>query len=372
MTTGPNGALPSPPSWRHLSPRMPLRILHVDSGREWRGGQRQVLLLTRGQRDAGHEPLVVAATDAPLLHRLRSAGLAASAVRMRADWDLAAARRMHALIGTWRPDVVHAHDARAHALAMGALIGKRDIPLVVTRRVAFIPKGRLKYGPRVARFIAISHAVRDALQSGGVPASRIDIVYSGVPTPHVPTPRNWRAERGWGGDTIVCGVVGAMTAEKGVRLLAGIGEQLAPSLRQRVRLVLLGGQATGTESLGGIEAFRAGFVDEVHHAMAGLDLLWHPSSAEGLGTAVIDAMALGVPPVAFAVGGLPELITEGETGLLVPPGDVGAFSAAVARALTDEPLRRAMATAGPSRAAEFSVERMVAGTEATYHRVLGG
>ncbi|HEX4935478.1 MAG TPA: glycosyltransferase, partial [Gemmatimonadaceae bacterium] len=222
---------------------MPLRILHVDSGREWRGGQRQVLLLARGQREQGHEPLVVAAADAPLLHRLRSAGLAASGVRMRADWDVVAARRLHALIRTWRPDIVHAHDARAHALALGALIGKRDIPLLVTRRVAFVPKGRLKYGPRVARFIAISRAVRDALVRGGVPSTRIDVVYSGVPTPHVAAPRDWRAERGWPRDAILCGVVGAMTAEKGVRLLAGIGEGLAPAARSRVRLVLLGGQA---------------------------------------------------------------------------------------------------------------------------------
>lgn len=350
---------------------MPLRVLHVDSGREWRGGQRQVLLLARGQREQGHEPLVVSAPDSPLLHRLRGAGLAASAVRMRADWDVAAARRIRALIRTWRPDIVHAHDARAHALALGALIGQRDLPLVVTRRVSFIPRGRLKYGPRVARFIAISSAVREALQRGGVAASRIDLVYSGVPTPAVSRPRDWRSERGWPRETVLCGVVGAMTAEKGVRLLAEIGERLPADLRTRVRLVLLGGQATGSVVLGGVEAYRAGFVDEVHRAMAGLDLLWHPSSAEGLGTAVIDAMALKVPPIAFAVGGLPELIVDGESGLLISPGDVSDFASAVSRMVSDAPLRERMGAAGPARAAEFSVHRMVAGTEQAYRRVLG-
>ncbi len=350
---------------------MSLRILHVDSGREWRGGQRQVFLLARGQREQGHEPLVVAAADTPLLHRLRNVGLAASAVRMRADWDIAAARRLRNLIRTWRPDVVHAHDARAHALTLGALLGRRELPLVVTRRVAFIPRGRLKYGPRVARFIAISHAVRDALERGGVPASRIDIVYSGVPVPRVTSPRDWRAERGWDADTVVCGVVGAMTAEKGIRLLAGIGERLDPALRARVRLVLLGGQATGRDVLGGIEAYRAGFVDEVHRAMSGLDMLWHPSSAEGLGTAVIDAMALEVPPVAFAVGGLPELIVDGVSGLLVPPGDVEAFAGAVSTLLADEARRATLGAAGPDRALEFGVGRMIAGTEQTYRTVLG-
>lgn len=350
---------------------MTLRILHVDSGREWRGGQRQVFLLARGQREQGHEPLVVAATDAPLIHRLRNVGLAASAVRMRADWDIAAARRVRNLIHTWRPDIVHAHDARAHALSLGALLGRRDIPLVVTRRVAFVPRGRVKYGPRVSRFIAISGAVREALERGGVPASRIDVVYSGVPEPRVATARDWRAERGWEQDSIVCGVVGAMTAEKGVRLLAGIGECLPDALRARVRLVLLGGQAAGRDLLGGIETYRAGFVDEVHQAMAGLDMLWHPSSAEGLGTAVIDAMALRVPPVAFAVGGLPELIVDGVSGILVPPGDVAAFAAAVTTLLANRALRAALGAAGPQRALEFGVGRMIAGTEQTYRKVLG-
>ncbi len=350
---------------------MPLRILHVDSGREWRGGQRQVFLLARGQREQRHEPLVVAAADAPLLHRLRSAGLAASAVRMRADWDVAAARRIRNLIRTWRPDVVHAHDARAHALSLGALLGQRDIPLVVTRRVAFVPRGRMKYGPRVARFIAISRAVRESLERGGVPASRIDVVYSGVPAPRVDVARDWRAERGWDRDTVICGVVGAMTAEKGVRLLAEIGERLPAGQRAHTRLVLLGGQAAGRDVLGGIETFRAGFVDEVHAAMAGLDLLWHPSSAEGLGTAVIDAMALKVPPVAFAVGGLPELIVDGVSGVLVPPGDVTAFAGAVSSLLGDPARRSAIAEGGPSRAHEFGVARMIGGTEQTYRTVLG-
>ena len=348
-----------------------LRVLHLDSGREWRGGQRQVYLLARGQREAGQEPLVVAAPESPLIRRLRSSGIAAAAVRMRGDWDLAAARRVRALLRTWNADLVHAHDARAHAVAVTALVGRRSLPLVVTRRVPFVPRGRVKYGTRVARFIAISNAVRDALVKGGVDASRIDVVYSGVPRPLIEYPRDWRAECRWPADAVVCGVVGAMTAEKGVSLLAEIAERLSPAARDRARLVLLGGQAAGAQAIGGIAAFRAGFVDEVHAAMAGLDLLWHPSSAEGLGTAVIDAMALGVPPIAFGVGGLPELIEHEQSGLLVPPGDVAAFAAGVERLVLNASFRRRLGAAGPDRAAEFGVDRMVLGAQQVYDRVLG-
>jgi glycosyltransferase involved in cell wall biosynthesis len=348
----------------------PLRVLHVDSGRDWRGGQRQVYLLARGQREDGHEPLVIAAPDAPLIRRLRSSGIAVAAVRMRGDWDLAAARRVRAVLRTWNADIVHAHDARAHAIALAALLGRRGLPLVVTRRVPFHPRGRVKYGRRVSRFIAISGAVRDALVAGGVDRSRIDLVYSGVPSPAVTSARDWRAECRWSPDVIVCGIVGAMTAEKGVEALTQIGAAMPADVRDRIRLVLLGGQSAGTQSIGGMAAFRAGFVDEIHAAMAGLDVLLHPSSAEGLGTAVIDAMALGVPPIAFRVGGLPELIEHEKSGLLVAPGDTTAFAAATARLIRDAGFRAALAAAGPERAREFSVDRMVRGTQRAYDAVL--
>jgi glycosyltransferase involved in cell wall biosynthesis len=121
-----------------------------------------------------------------------------------------------------------------------------------------------------------------------------------------------------------------------------------------------------------MEAFRAGFVDEVHSAMAGLDVLWHPSSAEGLGTAVIDAMALGVPPVAFSVGGLPELIEHERSGVLAPPADIDTFAAAASRLIEDAALRRALGSEGPRRAAVFSVRRMVDGAERVYAALLEG
>jgi glycosyltransferase involved in cell wall biosynthesis len=241
---------------------------------------------------------------------------------------------------------------------------------VVTRRVAFVPRGRIKYGRRVARFIAISNAVREALIAGGVDADRIDVVHSGVPTPLVEQPRNWRKECGWPDDSVICGVVGAMTVEKGVDLLEDIARQLPDATRRLTRLVLLGGASAGLTTIGGVPAIRAGFVDEVHPAMAGLDVLWHPATAEGLGTAVIDAMALRVPPVAFRVGGLPELIVDQETGLLAPAGDVAAFARAAALLVSDASLRKRLGEHGPARAETFSVDRMAEGTSRVYARVL--
>ncbi|MEO8193921.1 MAG: glycosyltransferase [Gemmatimonadales bacterium] len=351
-----------------------LRVLHLDSGKSWRGGQRQVLLLVLGLRDRGHEPFLIGARHSPLVERARGAGLAVASISMTADWDLRAARRIRARMKTWNVDMVHAHDARSHALALIALVGRRDIPLIVTRRVPFPPRSiRVKYGERVTRFIAISSAVRRAMVDAGIDAERIDVVHSGILLPTVPAnPRDWRKELGWPADSVVCGVAGAMTAEKGLDQLTSIGGALPPAIREKARLVLLGGDASSVVDAGGVVVHSAGFVTDIEPAIAGLDVLWHPSRAEGLGTSVIDAMSLGVPPVAFGVGGLPEVIEHGTSGLLVPPGDSTAFAAAAASLIADSSLRALLGEGARLRAKAFDAAEMTKGTEAVYERVLSG
>lgn len=348
------------------------RVLHLDSGQTWRGGQRQVLLLALGLRDRGHEPLLIGAPESPLVKRAQSAGLAVATIPMMADWDLQAARRIRARMKTWRPDIVHAHDARSHALALLALLGSRT-PLIITRRVIFPPKSiGLKHGDRVTRFIAISSAVRDAMVSRGIAPERVSVVHSGVNLPASEfSPRDWRSELGWPADSVVLGVIGAMTAEKGVDSLEQILVAMPAELRNRARIVLLGGSKRGSAVIGGIPAHFAGFVDAIEAATAGLDILVHPARSEGLGTSVIDAMALGIPPVAFGIGGLPEVIQPG-TGFLVAPGDFAAFAEKVAFLAGDPVLRATVGAAASERARHFSSQRMTEETEAVYKSVLNG
>ena len=349
------------------------RILHVDAGRSWRGGQRQVFLLATGLRDLGYRTLIVAPTGSPLIRHAEHAGLPTYRLTLRGEWDIGSARELRAVASEWRADIVHAHDARAHSIARLALIGKRKTRLIVTRRVAFTPKQvRLKYKHGIDAFIAISNAVKVVMVKAGVPSDRIEVVYSGLPAPVVKRPRNWRRERGWPSTTIVCGIVGAMTQEKGLDLVGGIARRLPGEVFRRTRLVLLGGKGKGGTSVSGVEGFDAGFVEEIHDAMAGLDVLWHPAKSEGLGTSVIDAMALGVPPIAFSVGGLPEVIEDGKSGLLIPAGDVQAFMRGAAELITNEALRARLGEGAKVRAREFSVKRMIERTAEVYHRVIAG
>ncbi len=348
-----------------------LRVLHVDAAREWRGGERQLLLLVQGLRERGAEPLVAARPGSPLLQRLKTDGIATAAMPMRTDLDLLAVRRLRRLIATWRPDVVHAHDTRSHAIAIGALLGRRPrVPLVVTRRSAAPPRGLVRFGKRVARFIAISDAVREALRAGHVADRRIALAYPGVASKAPERARDWRAECGWPAGTVVAGLVGPVALQRETSRLEALVGHFPPAAAAALGIVVLGGHATGRGEVAGIRTFRAGYVHDVPHALAGLDILLHPGGAEGLGTAVIEAMALAVPCVAFATGGLPEIIDDGRNGVLVPRGDAPSFARAVAHLVADADVRRRLGDAGPERAAHFSPGRMVDAVQAAYRDVL--
>jgi hypothetical protein len=142
-----------------------MRILHLDAGREMRGGQWQVLRLIGGLAAAGIDSTLLARKDAPLYAAARKEG-------WRVE-PLGLTRAMRELRGH---DLVHAHDARTHTL--GALLSPR--PLVVSRRVAFPVGSRWKYG-RARRYIAVSEFVKSVLVQGGVEAGRISVVNDGVP-----------------------------------------------------------------------------------------------------------------------------------------------------------------------------------------------
>jgi glycosyltransferase involved in cell wall biosynthesis len=349
------------------------RVLHVDSGRSWRGGQRQVLLLATGLHDRGYRTLVVGPAGSPLVQRAERAGLPTYRLTLRGEWDVRRARELRAVAREWHADIIHAHDARSHTIALIAQLFRRKSRLVVTRRVVFPPRRvGLKYKWGVDAFIAISNAVRDVMIEAGISRDRIKVVYSGVPVPQVKEPRNWRAERGWTAETIVCGVVGAMTREKGLDSVGAIARRLPPEALSRTRIVLLGGKGKGETATAGLEAFDAGFVSDIHDAVAGLDLLWHPARSEGLGTAVIDAMSLGVAPIAFAVGGLPEVIEDGLSGRLISPGDLDAFAAAAAELITDEALRARLSAGARKRARQFDSAAMIEQTAEVYNSLAAG
>jgi glycosyltransferase involved in cell wall biosynthesis len=186
------------------------------------------------------------------------------------------------------------------------------------------------------------------------------VVYPGVSVPPLrPRPLN---------DPIVVGYAGRLVALKGVDVLLRAAASL-PNLR--VEVVGDGPERARLESIGRRARFL-GWQTGLDDLLAGWDLFALPSREEAFGIAALEAMAASLPVVATRVGGLPELVEDGLTGLLVPPDDPAALAAAIARLAADSALRARLGEAGRARAAtHFPVERMVASVAALYDQLLG-
>ncbi len=216
-------------------------------------------------------------------------------------------------------DLVHVHDARAHTLAAIAGVA----PLVVSRRVAFpVKRGFFslwKYA-RAALYLAVSKYVVARLMDAGIRGAKIQVVHDGVPLPE-------------------------------------------PSHPQPGRVVALASKPIE------IPGISVDLTSDLWHDLATASVFVYKSDMEGLGSGALAAMALGVPVVASAVGGLPEAVESGKTGFLVTDDD---FATPVRRLLDDPSLAAQMGRAGRERVQrEFSVEGMVEKTVRAYREVLG-
>ncbi|MHC4923686.1 MAG: glycosyltransferase family 4 protein [Planctomycetota bacterium] len=363
-----------------------MKVLHINTERTWRGGEQQNLYLAAGLRDLGEESEVIAQPGSPLAEKAREKGLVVHEVRMRGEWDLAAVRQLKKLYRERKADLVHMHTSHAHTI--GCLAARGGGPLTaVSRRVDFsiyrnfLKLSRYKYLWLGDRYIAISKAVRDVLVRDGIPADRIEVVFSGIDVARLDVPmKDLREDLGLPPGTPLVGDVAAFGWHKAQEVLV----EAVPHLLKEVpdaHVALIGdGKCMEkvkevARSLGeaGERVHFCGFRDDVPEVLPSLDLFVMSSVLEGLCTSVLDSQAVGVPVVASAVGGLVEAVADEETGLLVPAKDPEALGAAMARLLRDRDLAKRFGEAGKRRVREqFSVKSMVEGTRSVYGRMLAG
>lgn len=359
--------------------------LHIDTARTWRGGQHQVLLTVNGLREIGHRAALVAHPDGELLRRAEE-GLELIPLAPRTELDLGAAWRLSRVLRRLEPDVIHAHDP--HGVAMAALAlavggARRPPALVAARRVDFHLKtnsfSRWKYR-QVDCFIAASEAIRVMLVADGVPADRTVTVHEGIDVDHVlaAPPVNVHEALWLPHHAPLVGNVAALVPHKGHRHLVEAARLVVAQVPD-ARFVILGEGELRDPLERQIRAERlekhvllAGFRADVLGCIKGFDLFAMSSVTEGLGTSILDAMACSRAVVATRAGGIPEIVDDGRTGLLVAPRDDGALAGAILRLLNDEAERRRLGEAGFARVGQrFTVERMVAETAAVYQRVAG-
>jgi glycosyltransferase involved in cell wall biosynthesis len=357
----------------------PLTVLHVDTERGWRGGERQVLWLVRTLARMGHRSLVAARPDEPLAGRVREAGVAVVPLAPRTEVDPLAALRLRAVVRREGVDVVHAHTGHAVTPAALATVGT-GVPMVLTRRVDFPlkrnPGTRWKYA-RAAAVIAVSQAVAESLVRSGVARERITVIPSGIDLSRtfVPASAETLASLGVPPGARLVAQVGQLVAQKDPLTLIRAWAAAAPRASD-AHLLLVGDgplrpdveRAVAAAGLGG-RVHLAGYRTDADAFIAAADVVTLSSTGEGIPGVVMDAMSQGKPVAATAAGGTGELIEHGTSGLVVPVGDAAALGEAIARLLGDPDLARRLGDAARQRVTLFSVEQTARRNADVYARV---
>jgi glycosyltransferase involved in cell wall biosynthesis len=344
---------------------MPAKIVHVNTARGYRGGERQTELLIRGLAARGLQQALVTRRGAPLATRLRDLNVEIREVA-GGVWSVTRATRDASLI--------HVHEGRSvyAAFARSCLSGT---PYVITRRVNN-PIRQHWFAHRAYRRAASVAAV--APQVGEIvraydDAIRVTVIHSASSGLRIDTAAA-AAIRAQFGEKFVAGHVGALdNDQKGQEFIIAVARELEHT-HPDVQFVLVGGgddEAMLKAAAAGLSNLVfTGFVDNVGDYLAAFDVFILPSNREGIGSILLDAMEQGLPVVASRVGGVPDIVRDDDTGLLIDPASPAQLRDAILALKEDASKRRAYGERGRQFATNFTADVMCGKYLALYEAVL--
>lgn len=328
---------------------------------------------------------MVATRPSPIWgEKCAAAGIPHVALPMRHALDLASVLALARLVRAHDIQVVHCHKGKARTLALLAGLLTRIPVLVLNRGVSFPLDrwNRLGYvTPRVTAVVAVCESIKRRLAASGVPAEKIEVIYSGTDLARFHPGVDGSAVR----HELGLEVGQALITQIGIRSWRGNEDVLDAMVRvhrdaPHARLLLVGAPPARIVSLGDKARARGlggavtvlGHRADVPEILAASDLVVDASYAGlGLTGSIREALAVETPVIATDLEGMPELITDGETGLLVPPRNPQALAQAMLRVLENPARAKAMARAGRKRVeSQFSLDAKLDRTEALYRRLV--
>jgi glycosyltransferase involved in cell wall biosynthesis len=353
--------------------------VHTESSVGFGGQELRILAETRWLVANGWDALIVAQPGSRLAIEARAAGLAVAEVPMRHAFDLAAVLRLRRLLVAQRVKLVHTHSS-VDSWAAGLAARSLGLPVARSRHVSIrVPRRRTLVYRLAHRILTSAERVKTILVEAGVDPAKVVAVPPGVDTtqfhPDV-SGKSVRAELGIGGPT--AGLVANIRGSKGHDVFVEAARQVLAAI-PAARFLIVGDGVGFNDVRAHVEALglqrsvlMTGFRRDIPEVMAALDLLVLPSiRSEATSQVILQALAVGTPVVATAIGGSPEVIRHGETGVLVAPNDAAALAAAIVTTFRDPHRARSMARAGQTFVrARFAIDAQMATTTAVYRELL--
>ncbi len=372
-----------------------MRVAHIIKVTRISGAERHLLLLLAGLRQRGIDAQLIMLVERSqpmeeMLQEAQEREVPIRRLRIHRDYDLSLVWRIRRLLREIQPDIVHTH--LVHADLFGYLAAKAaGVQRVISSRHnddAFRYRGNWRWIHRrlwrmIDAGIAISAAIKAfASEIEGAPPEKITVVHYGIP-------HNWlsdevieasrhrfRRELGLAEDAQLLGMVCRLVEQKGIPYAMEALRRIQAD-QPEAHLVIVGDgeKAAELKRLAGMlnigeRVHWLGWRSDAAELMTAFDLLLLPSLWEGFGLVLLEAMSRRLPVIASRVSAIPEVVSHGETGILVPARDVDALAEAINNLLDDRALRKHMGLLGAARVEEhFSLERMVDGTIAVYQKV---
>ncbi len=369
------------------------RILYIHGVEAIGGAERDLVSLLKTLDRQKWEPHVVCPGTGPFGEQLHAIAVPTHALSLP-PWRKvrsflqrgSAVRRLGALVDQLDPAMIHVNDIWWVPHTMRAVAGcvSRSMPIVAHVRQEIEPAKVRRYElDLVEAVIAISRQIEQSLIAGGVSARKVRTLYSGIDLSERQFTHDDQAIRriiGLPNGAVLLGTIANLFPRKGYEVMLRALPAIVRAV-PTVHYVMVGSddhayadrlKRIAHELKIADRVHIVGFQDPVQPFLASLDLYVHPALMEGFGIAVVEAMAMGKAVVATTTGGLPEVVAHGETGLLVPPGDIESLAAAVVSLLGDKVRREQMGLCGRTRAQErFSLDVYVAHMEQLYGDMLG-
>ncbi len=350
-----------------------ISVLHVDTERGWRGGQQQAAYLLAALHQKQHLTAMVCPPASPLHDYCMKRTLPHFPMHMFGELDFTAGARIARLCHRHGFSIVHLHSAHALSLGLWAKYFLRSLTLIAMRRVDFhIGKNRFsqfKYRHSfVDKIVCISNAIQRVLMDDGIPEEKLLTIHSGIDTrqyAQVSMTADVRLKLGIPRHHVVIGTIAAMAGHKDYPNLLRAA-RIVLDARDDVTFIALG---NGPEEHRIMDLYRelrlgerfifTGFQKDVGNYLKIFDIFVLASRREGMGTSILDAQSAGLPVVACATGGIPEVVFHDKNGLLVPPGNERALADAMLRLADDPALRKRLGMTALDTVKQFDIQLTV-------------
>lgn len=344
-----------------------MKIIQVNLSKGYGGAETHTLSLIQGLLAAGEEVMLLVRPNSWLAKRAQELGIPYQLQKFRGNYDLLALWQLRRFILQWKPDIVHAQLTRA-ARYVGYACAGTSATAVSTCHATSSHKNMA----RCAKIIAVSQMVKHCLMDN-YDAKCVDVVYNGIAEPELFAREEIRQELGISKEIFALACVGRFVSEKGQDLLINAMHDLP----KNVHLYFIGDDANAfggevKRSAGDSKQIHfLGFRHDVTRILHGMDALVAPSRREALSVAAIEASAVQLPVIAAKVGGLPEVVSDGETGLLFPVDDVDQLRDAILQLSENKDQRILFGKSARKRFENcFTLDHMTQATLGVYQQAL--